>query len=314
MPPSKNVLEVKHLAKSYGSYVGVSDIDLTVKRGSLHGFLGPNGAGKTTTLKCVMRLLRRSSGEISLFGKAFDGIDDVELKSRIGYSAELPFWPAYLSGEEVLGTYARMRGLREDDGKDLLQKVGLGEAASKRVSKYSRGMQSRLGVAVALLGSPELLLLDEPIAGMDPVGVMEMRNMLRQLASEGRTVVLSSHQLNEVEQTCSHITVVSKGRTVAEGSLDELTSKAQEGVQFVVEFVSIPETLLQAISRLPGVTDVSRIPDKLNTILVRTGGEIDIREKLARAGADNGSLMLSCERHRMSLEALFFSRVNQTRP
>ena len=205
---SDNALEIRHLAKSYGSSVGVSDIDLIVKRGSLHGFLGPNGAGKTTTLKCVMGLLRRSSGDIGLFGKPYDRIDDVELKRRVGYSPELPVWPSYLSGGEVLKVYARMRGMRDGEGEDLLQKVGLGEAQEKRVSKYSRGMQSRLGVAVALLGSPELLLLDEPIAGMDPVGVVEMRNMFRQLASEGRTVLLSSHQLNEVQQTSGTVTVV----------------------------------------------------------------------------------------------------------
>ena len=141
MQPSETALEIRHLAKSYGSSVGVSDVDLTVKKGSLHGFLGPNGAGKTTTLKCVVRLLRRSSGEISLFGRPCDGIDDVELKSRVGYSPELPVWPSYLSGAEVLRAYARMRGARDGEGEDLLRKVGLGEAGEKRVSKYSRGMQ-----------------------------------------------------------------------------------------------------------------------------------------------------------------------------
>ena len=312
MVSTEYALEIRHLAKAYGSSMGISDVSIQVKRGSLHGFLGPNGAGKTTTLKCVMGLLWKSSGEIDLFGKASTSFDAVELKRRVGYSPELPYYPGYLLGREVLMAYARMRGLNSGkEPKELLQRVGLGDAADKRVSKYSRGMQSRLGVAVALLGDPELLLLDEPIAGMDPLGVVEMRKMFRRLASEGRTILLSSHQLNEVQQTCSAVTVVNHGKTVAEGPVEELTKRLQGGFRFVAEFSSLSEPLLQAISRIPGVVEVRRVPDKPRSVLVKVNEDIDVREQLARAGVECGSLMLSCEKEGASLEALFLSLVGR---
>lgn len=312
MQEQEVALQIKHLAKSYGSSVGVSDVNLKVRRGTLHGFLGPNGAGKTTTLKCVMGLLRRTSGEVSLFGSPYDGVDDLDAKRRVGYSPELPYYPGFLTGREVLVTYGRMRGIRdEEEFRSLLGKVGLDGAEDKRVSKYSRGMQARLGVAVALLGGPELLLLDEPIAGMDPLGVVEMRNVFRQLASEGHTILLSSHQLGEVEQTCSTVTVVNRGKTVAEGEVEELTKRRRGNFHFVAEYRSITDGLLQAISKVPGVTGVMADPDRPGSVTVTIKDDVDIREQLAKAGVDNGSLMLSCEREETSLEALFLSLVGQ---
>lgn len=280
----------------------------------LHGFLGPNGSGKTTTMMCIIGLLRKTSGEIRIFGEEPFG-DAVQLKERVGYAPELPCFPTYLRGREVLVTYGRIRGVSNkskllEESKALLQMVGLAEASEKLVGKYSRGMLTRLGLAVALLGNPDLLLLDEPTAGLDPVGVVVVRNMLKRLASEGRTILLSSHQLSEVQQICSAVTVVNKGRTVAEGSVKELIRDLHGGSSYKAEFSSWSPDLLSAFKKINGIEEVLTVEGNIVRILLSK--DYDIRPILAITAIDHGSLLLSCEREEISLEELFISLVKNS--
>jgi ABC-2 type transport system ATP-binding protein len=310
----QTALEVKELSKSYGSSIGISNVSISVKRGTLHGFLGPNGAGKTTTMKCVMGLLRKTSGEIMIFGEELRG-EGVQLREKIGYLPELPSYPAYLRGREVLETYGRIRGIVDHgkllkESRDLLEVVGLAEAAEKPVGKYSRGMQTRLGLALALLGDPDLLLLDEPTEGLDPLAVIEVREMFRRLVSEGRTILLSSHQLSEVQQICSKVTVVNKGRTVAEGFVGDLTRKLHGGVSYKAEFNSLSQELLKVLKQMVGVLEITTL--KEGTIRILISKDYDIRPDLARLAVEHGSLLLSCEREEVSLEELFISLVKES--
>ena len=306
-------LEVKNLVKSYGPFPGVWDVSLTVERGTLHGFLGPNGSGKTTTMKCVIGLLRKTSGLIRVFGEEPRG-DATQMKKRVGYMPESPFFPKYLKGREVLLTYGRMRGTPpkklDEESVSLLQRVGLADAAEKITGKYSRGMLTRLGLAVALLGQPDLIILDEPTEGLDPVGVIQVRDILRGMVSEGRSVLLSSHQLPEVQQICSRVTIVNQGRTVIEGSVANLARRLHGGVVYKAEFDSLSPELMSRLKRIDGVSEVEVIRDSVIRVVVSK--DYDLRPFLARSAAEHGSLLLSCEREEASLEELFLSLVRES--
>jgi ABC-2 type transport system ATP-binding protein len=313
-PSSALALEVKSLLKSYGSFPGIWDVNLTVRQETLHGFLGPNGSGKTTTLKCIVGLLRKDSGVIRVFGEEPHG-DGVEVKRRVGYLPELPSFPTYLTGKEVLLTYGRIRGTPDkvrllEQSKALLKQVGLTDAAEKVVGKYSKGMQTRLGLAVALLGEPDLLILDEPTEGLDPVGVIDVREILKELVSEGHTVLLSSHQLPEVQQMCSHVTVLKEGRTVTEDSVDELAKRLRGGVIYKAEFDSLGSDLMDELKRIEGVSEITSLEN--DTVAILVSKDYDLRPSLARLAVQHGSLLLSCAREEASLEELFMSLMKES--
>ena len=217
---SSPVVQTESLTKRFGKIVAVDDLSLTVPRGHVFGLLGPNGSGKTTTIGMLLGLVRPTAGSFSLFdGQA----GNQEALRRVGAIVETPAFYPYLSGRQNLAYFQGILGrgtAQELD--DLLEQVGLAERGNDRYHTYSLGMKQRLGLAYALLGDPELLFLDEPTNGMDPAGMAEMRGLIRSLGTEDRTVFLSSHLLNEVEQVCDSVVILSKGKLIAQGSVTEL--------------------------------------------------------------------------------------------
>jgi ABC-type multidrug transport system ATPase subunit len=213
------LVETTDLTKRYGPRAAVDRVGLRVRRGEVYGFLGPNGAGKTTTLRMLLGLVRPTSGTVRVLG-APPG--DRAALARIGMLVESPAFYPYLSGRDNLRVVARYGGVPAGRVDQTLETVGLTARASDRVAAYSLGMQQRLGLAAALLKDAELLILDEPTNGLDPAGVAEMRLLLRRLGSGGRTVLLSSHLLGEVQQVCDRIGVLSGGRLLREGTVAEL--------------------------------------------------------------------------------------------
>ncbi|HEY0052171.1 MAG TPA: ABC transporter ATP-binding protein [Caulobacteraceae bacterium] len=215
------VLEAAGLTKAYGEVKALDDFSLAVPRGGVYGVLGPNGAGKSTLFRVWLGLVRASAGRASVLGGAPGE------PRRIGSMIETPrFWP-FMSAMQVLSTLALAGGLNigRDELMARLARVDLADAANRKVRGYSVGMLQRLGVAAALLGEPELVILDEPTSGMDPVGIQEMRGLIRSLADvDGVTVVLASHQLPEVQRICDRVAIMSHGRLSAEGSVAELIS------------------------------------------------------------------------------------------
>ena len=204
--------------------MAVDSLSLSVPKGEVFGLLGPNGSGKTTTLGMLLGLLAPTSGSVRLFGH------DVQrgrehLLLRVGAIVEAPGFFPYLSGRDNLLYFQGITG-RSDPGevRRLLELVGLGPRATSKFSTYSTGMKQRLGVAYALLGDPELVVLDEPTNGLDPAGIAEMRVLIRDLGARGRTVILSSHLLHEVEQTCDHVAILSKGRLITQGRVNDLVA------------------------------------------------------------------------------------------
>ncbi|WP_035303421.1 ABC transporter ATP-binding protein [Actinokineospora inagensis] len=211
-------LEVAGLHKHYGDHHALDGIDLTVRPGEVYGLLGPNGAGKTTLMKVVLGLQRPTSGTIRLFGLPYDR----SLLAQVGALVEVPGLWQHLDAVAHLRVHARLRGVAERWIDDVLDQVRLADVRHRAVGKYSLGMRWRLGIAVALLVRPRFIILDEPTNGLDPVGIREMRELIRTLAGAGTTIMVSSHQLGEIAQVCDRVGVLVAGKTRYEGPVDGL--------------------------------------------------------------------------------------------
>lgn len=222
MSKDEAVVEASGLTKRYGrDEAAVDGLDLEIHRGEIYGLLGPNGAGKTTTLRMLLGLIRPTSGDVRVLGADPGGLSGI---GGVGSLVEEPTFYPYLSGRENLGMIARLSGLREagSNVEEALSRVGLKEASGSKFKKYSLGMKQRLGVAAALVADPQLLIMDEPTNGLDPRGMAEMRDLILALGQGERTVVLSSHLMGEVEQTCDRVGMIQRGQLVAEGGMDEI--------------------------------------------------------------------------------------------
>ena len=217
---TSNIVETRALTKQYGAHVlAVQDLNLTIRVGEVYGLLGPNGAGKTTTLRMLAGLARPTSGSANVAGGSPGSPKSL---AHLGAMIEGPaFWP-YLSGRDNLRLLARYSGVPDKRIGEVVEEVGMADYASRGVANYSTGMKQRLGVAAALLKDPSLLILDEPTNGLDPQGMVEFRNLIKELGKGSRTVLLSSHLLGEVEQICTRVGVIRHGRLIAEGTIDEI--------------------------------------------------------------------------------------------
>lgn len=217
-------IELRRLSKQFGSLRAVDDISLRVEKGTVFGYLGPNGSGKTTTIRLMLALLRPTAGDVRLLGEAVK--PGASVLSRVGSLVERPGFYPYLSALENLRLFAAARGMSARAARsacdDALARLGLSEAGDRRVGTFSTGMRQRLGLALALLDRPPVIVLDEPTAGMDPEWVVEVRELIRALAAEGATVFVSTHDLHEAEQTCTHVGIVSKGRLLTAGPVEQL--------------------------------------------------------------------------------------------
>ena len=224
-------VETHGLTKRFGGNVAVSNVELLVPRGSAFGYLGPNGAGKTTLIRTLLGLTHADAGTMSLLGISVPRHRDQAL-ARVGAIVDEPRFHGHLTGRQNLQILAAARERAARDRIDAsLERVGMAHRANDRVSKYSMGMRQRLGVAACLLGDPQLLILDEPMNGLDPAGMHEMRDMILSLVAEGRTVMLSSHLLDEVERTCDAVAIVDKGKVIRQGPISELLAGAAVEVQ-----------------------------------------------------------------------------------
>jgi ABC-2 type transport system ATP-binding protein len=249
---ASDALVTTGLTYRFGRRVAVRELSIRVATGDVYGFLGPNGAGKTTFIRCVLDLLRPESGTVEIFGET----DPVARRAAVGAVVETPAFHLNMTGRanlNVAAAYARVSDSAEIDR--VIDRVGLSARGDDRVGTYSLGMRQRLGLARALLGRPQLLLLDEPTNGLDPRGMKEVRDLLRDLARrDGITVFLSSHLLGEVEQLCNRVAIIEHGELVSEGPVGALESSASRALQ--VDVGADPEALGQAMATLEGVSVV----------------------------------------------------------
>ena len=253
------LLETRGLSFRFGSRPILHDVNLQVEAGSIYGFLGPNGAGKSTTMRLLLGLLRPAAGSVHLFGHDL-ARHRVALLSRVGALIENPSLYDHLTGRENVEATRRLRGVAPARTAEVLALVGLTDNAHRPAREYSLGMRQRLGLAIALLGDPDLLLLDEPTNGLDPNGIIDMRELLRRLSREhGKTIVVSSHLINEIEKIATHVGVIQQGRLVFQGSLPDLQRLQTGRAQLVLETESadtcrnlLPGLLAGATVAAPG--------------------------------------------------------------
>ena len=276
---SELVVETRGLTKRFGEVVAVDDLTMGVRRGEIYGFLGPNGAGKTTTLRMLLGLARPSAGDATVLG-ARPGSS--RALGRTGAMVEAPGLYPFLSGRDNLRVLARHADAPAERIPTVLDQVGLAARADRRFGTYSQGMKQRLGVAAALLKDPELLILDEPTTGLDPAGIAEMRSFLRALGHQGRTVLLSSHQMVEVEQICDRVGVLSRGTLIREGTVEELRGhdhgllvRAEPLDQAAQLVAALPE--VQAVATIDNALQITADPQAapaVNRALVHAGLEV----------------------------------------
>jgi ABC-2 type transport system ATP-binding protein len=304
-PSEVPAIATSGLRKAFGSRVALHDLTLTVPAGEVFGFLGPNGAGKTTAMKILLGLVRPSGGQALVFGRP---PAEPAARRRVGYLPEHFRFQEWATGIELLDFHGRLAGLgaaeRADRIPELLARVGLEGRGAERVRRYSKGMTQRLGLALAILHRPDLVLLDEPTSALDPVGRREVRELVRELAAAGVTVFLNSHLLTEVEAVCDRVAIVSQGRVVASGPLDDLAGAVTQ-LRVLLDRVDRP-----VLALLEGHGQVTRVEGMAVTLDVE---DLDLAPELARDLVAAGYRLYGLVPVQRSLEDVFVDLVGEVR-
>ncbi|OYW20005.1 MAG: bacitracin ABC transporter ATP-binding protein [Sphingobacteriales bacterium 12-47-4] len=228
-----DIIRVQHLSKQFDEIKAVDDLSFTVKQGCVHGFLGQNGAGKSTTIRMLLTLIRPTEGEIEIFGLPLSR-NRRQILRRIGAVIEKPDLYKYLSAYDNIRLFARLSGIKPERSRlmDQLDRVGLSARAQSKVHTFSQGMKQRLGLAIALVHNPDLVILDEPVNGLDPQGIADIRNLILHLSrEEGKTIFVSSHLLSEMEMIADNMLIIDKGRKVVEGPVQELLTPEKRSLE-----------------------------------------------------------------------------------
>ena len=274
------VLTVKNLAKNYGSLTALDGLDLTVEKGQVFGLLGPNGSGKTTLLAILLDVIHPNAGSFSWF----DGLEGKHVRRRIGALLETPNFYPYLNADQNLSLVAAIKGTPNTSLDSLLDLVQLRDRRRSPYKTYSLGMKQRLGLAACLVGDPDVLILDEPTNGLDPEGMVEMRHIIQKIAAQGKTIILASHILDEVEKICSHVAILKKGRLLAVGAIGSfLTDQPTVEVgtadlERLFQFVSgcfLVKKVTRADGRLILELAPGRHPGELNQLAFEQGIVLD---------------------------------------
>ncbi len=299
------MLTINKLTKKFGKFLALDNLDLTIREQEIYGFVGPNGAGKTTTMKICAGLIKADSGEVFI-----DGIDALknnkELKKKIGYMPD--FFGVYdnLKAIEYMEFYASIYGLNGKEAKtmcmELLELVQLAEHYDDYVDSMSRGMKQRLCLARCLVHNPKLLILDEPASGLDPRARVVMKDILKRLSSEGKTILISSHILPELAQVCTHAGIIESGRLVMSGSIDEITSARGNARPIVLKMVDNQEITIQVIKENPYTRKITILD---NTVTLLFSGNEEQEAALLSSIIQGGGVISSFSREESSLESLF---------
>jgi ABC-type multidrug transport system ATPase subunit len=282
----ETIIKVEHLAKSFGSFQAVKDVSFTVSRGDVFGFLGPNGAGKSTTIRCLLSLIKPDVGKIELFGKSYSNSRS-EILSKIGSIIEKPDFYKYLSAQKNLEIFARISGASVSKSQigEMLEFVGLAGRGGDKIGGFSHGMKQRLGIAQTLLHQPDLIILDEPTTGLDPQGIVEIRNLILRLKNEqNKTILLSSHQLSEIELIANRMVIINKGKSIVEGEVQDLLNAQELVVHLEVDVVEKAKQIIsthfsnaqfvgETATELEVAIEKSQVPN-LNKAMIENGVQV----------------------------------------
>jgi ABC-2 type transport system ATP-binding protein len=312
------VIEVQHLTKRYGPFTAVEDVSFRVERGEILGFLGPNGAGKTTTMRILTGYMPATEGRAVVAG--FDVFDQpVEAKRRTGYLPETP--PLYpdMTVLDYLTFVSKVKGVPSSERKQrlaaVMERTRIADMANRLCARLSKGYRQRVGLAQALIHNPDVLILDEPTAGLDPKQIIETRELIKELAGD-HTIILSTHILPEVAQTCQRVVIINKGHVVAVDTPDNLTARLRGSETMYVQVDSSGSDASGALGRVPGVTRVVEADrhDGAAGYEVESERGRDVRRELARVVVSSGWGLLELRPMRMSLEEIFLSLTTEEQP
>ena len=299
------MIRTENLCKDFDEVKAVRNLNLKVEEGEIYGFLGPNGAGKTTTILMLLGILKPSRGKIYLFGEELSR-NFLSLKSRIGVVSEKQYLYKEMTAGEYLDFFAELYGVRNRKKRieELLEAVGLLEVINRKVGAFSRGMQQKLGFARALLHDPDLLILDEPVSGLDPTGIKQIRDLVREENRKGRTVFISSHLLSEVERLCGRVGIINEGRLLAEDTMENLRRKLTDVEELEVEVSEAKKETLEALSSLDFVKGITKEGKKLT---IKVKADKDHRAEISQLISQKGEVVLGIKVKEMSLEEAFIT-------
>ncbi len=294
-----SILTVENLSKNYGRIQALKDVSFSVPEGTVFGILGPNGSGKTTTLGTITDVLRPTSGSYKLFNE----IPTATHRSRIGTLLETPNFYHYLSGAKNLEIAAQIKQRGQDDIDHVLELVDLTKRKDSKFNTYSLGMKQRLAIASALLGNPNVLIFDEPTNGLDPVGIAEIRELMKDLHRQGKTIIMASHLLDEVEKVCTHVAILKSGRLITSGKVSEILSNED-----MVEVSAADNTkLFEVLSIMP---DVTRVTNEKSVIKIFFPVGTTKMSEINNYCFNNGVVLNHLVLKKKSLEARFFELTN----
>lgn len=295
------MIKVNNISRKYKEKSAIKNVSIHVKKGEIYGFLGPNGAGKTTMIKILTGLIKPDYGEVKIFGKIFNG-KDTEIKKRIGVIFETNNFYEKMTGYEYLKFFSNLYELDNIQNiYKLLKKVGIYYKKNEFISTYSNGMKKRLSWARCLLHDPELLILDEPISGLDPHGIKEMRDIIIEQNQFGKTIFISSHILSEIEKTCNRIGIIDNGELLLEDTVTCLSNKLFSKIEIHLTLKEIDKKLL---SKLKEITPINSLFQKNNNSVV-IKSSIDCREDISRTIYENNGVLLEMYLKKMNLEDTF---------
>jgi ABC-2 type transport system ATP-binding protein len=305
----KPIIKIENLSKQYGTFKALDDLCLNVAPGEIYGFLGPNGAGKTTTIKILLDIIKPTTGKVILFGQELNR-NALDLKRKIGVVSEKQYIYKAMTAGEYLDFFADFycvsNRAKRIDG--LLEQLDLGEVKHKRLGLFSHGMLQKVGFARTFLHNPDLLILDEPILGLDPKGVKQIRDLIFAANQQGKTVFISSHLLSEVEKLCHKVGIINHGTLLAEATMTELKNRLIDTTEMVVEMLEIKPGIVEVLNRLDFVRKV-RQDGKVLSIQVMS--DRDHRAEISRMLTDKGGVVLGIRTKEMSLEEAFMKITSQ---
>ena len=311
-----SMIQIQHLVKNYGSNCAVDDINLSIGEGEIVGFLGPNGAGKSTTMNILTGYLSSTSGRVSVAGIDVLG-DPLNAKKQIGYLPEQP--PLYLdmTVDEYLKFNYELKGCklpREPHIKEVCEVVRIGDVRKRVIKNLSKGYRQRVGIAGALIGSPKVIIFDEPTVGLDPKQIIEIRNLIRSLG-KSHTVILSTHILQEVQAVCDRIVIINKGRIVADEKTENITRVIENNRRFNAKICGPQNQILTTLKDMQGIVYAEALAERdgdATTFTIESAPGVDIRKKLFFTLAERGWALIGLETLGLSLEDIFITVVNKS--
>lgn len=303
-----SIISLRNISKNFGKFEAVKNLDIDIEKGRVFGFIGPNGAGKTTTLSMIFGVLKPDNGEIFIFGKNLynsgKSDDSAEIKSKIGIVPEQPYVYGDMSVYDFLSFFADLYKIenKEERINFVLDKVNLGNnnTKNKKLKEFSKGMKQRASIARALLHNPEILILDEPMSGLDPIGIKEVRDLILEQKKEGKTIIISSHILAEIEKICDNIVVMNKGEAIKKGSIEEILNSSVSEIELEIEVDNIDNKLIEGLKKFDFVKGVEYSGNNL-----RINVPSKNKKEISKFITDSGCVILKMQENKKTLEDAF---------